>query len=163
MKHPGLVIFISLLINLSAFSQSPSKREDKNERLKIAAEMKESMINKLLKPWYPQSVDNMYGGFLSSFSYDFKPTGDQDKMIVTQARHTWTNAKAWMRYPGVAYYERGAKHGFEFLRTVMWDSTYGGFYQLVDRRGNVKEGEVPKTAYGNAFGIYALAAYYHAS
>jgi len=40
----------------------------------------------------------------------------------------------------------------------MWDKTNGGFYTLVDRKGNVKDLEA-KTSYGNAFGIYALAAY----
>jgi mannobiose 2-epimerase len=44
----------------------------------------------------------------------------------------------------------------------MWDKTYGGFYQLVDRQGKVKGGD-QKTAYGNAFGLYALAAYYKQS
>ncbi|MBK5280306.1 MAG: AGE family epimerase/isomerase, partial [Bacteroidia bacterium] len=43
------------------------------------------------------------------------------------------------------------------------DKTYGGFYTLVDRQGNVKGGDSTKTAYGNAFGIYALAAYYNSS
>jgi mannobiose 2-epimerase len=39
----------------------------------------------------------------------------------------------------------------------MWDKTYGGFYTMVDRKGNVIDST--KNAYGNAFGIYALAAY----
>jgi mannobiose 2-epimerase len=46
----------------------------------------------------------------------------------------------------------------------MWDKEYGGFYNLVDRQGSVKApGKATKEAYGNAFGIYALAAYYKAS
>ena len=44
----------------------------------------------------------------------------------------------------------------------MWDKVNGGFYTLVDRRGNVKDSP-EKTAYGNAFGIYASAAWYKAS
>jgi N-acyl-D-glucosamine 2-epimerase len=36
----------------------------------------------------------------------------------------------------------------------MWDKTYGGFYTMVDRKGNVIDST--KNAYGNAFGIYAL-------
>ena len=51
-----------------------------------------------------------------------------------------------------------------FLRDVMWDKTYGGFYSMVDRQGKDKsDPKVPKNAYGNAFAIYALAAYYKAS
>jgi mannobiose 2-epimerase len=131
-------------------------------RTQIADAMESSLKSEVLSKWYPQSIDTVDGGFISTYTYDFKPTGDQDKMIVTQARHTWTNAKLAERYPEVAYYKTGAKHGFEFLRDVMWDKTDGGFYWLVDKRGHVK-GDSNKTAYGNAFGIYALAAYFHQS
>ena len=135
-----------------------------DERTRIAAEMERSLKKELLDCWYPKCIDTAMGGFLSSFTYDFKPTGTQDKMIVTQARHTWTNAKASQLYPDVEYYKTGAHHGFQFLKNVMWDKTSGGFYTLVDRQGNVKERtDAPKEAYGNAFAIYALSAYYAAS
>jgi cellobiose epimerase len=133
-----------------------------DERSQIAAEMEKSIQTELLNAWYPKCIDTQYGGFLTTFTYDFKPTGEQDKMIVTQARHTWSNAKASLLYPQIKYYKAGATHGFRFLRDVMWDKTYGGFYTLVTRDGRVK-GDSSKTAYGNAFGIYALAAYYEAS
>ena len=126
--------------------------------------MQHSIQHELLNAWYPKSVDHEYGGFLSTFTYDFKPTGAQDKMIVTQARHVWSNAKAAEWYPANVSYKANARHGFYFLRDVMWDKTYGGFYTLVDRKGNVKQTELGlKMAYGNAFGIYALAAYYQCS
>jgi len=135
-----------------------------DEREPIAAAMEKSLRTETLDKWYPLAVDTAYGGFLSTFTFDFKPMGDQDKMIVTQARHVWTNAKAAERYPDVAQYKHNAHHGFLFLRDVMWDKTYGGFHTLVDRAGAVKSGpNEEKTAYGNAFGLYALAAYYHAS
>lgn len=134
------------------------------ERLRIAAEMDKSIRTELLNKWYPQSVDSTYGGFISTWTYDFKPTGPQDKFIVTQARHTWTTSKAAEFYPGIAYYLPCAKNGFQFLRDVMWDKTYGGFYNLVTRDGKDKSNpQAPKEAYGNAFAIYALAAYYKAS
>lgn len=125
--------------------------------------MENSLRNELLNKWYPQSMDTVYGGFLTTFTYDFKPTGQQDKMIVTQARHTWTNAKASQLYPAANYYKTGAKHGFRFLKDVMWDKKHGGFFTLVDRQGTVRNTDSAKTAYGNAFGIYALSAYYAAS
>jgi hypothetical protein len=102
-------------------------------------------------------MDTLYGGFLSTYTYDFKPTGDQNKFIVTQARHTWSTSKAAMRYPRIAYYKTCATNGYKFLHDVMWDKTYGGFYTMVDRKGNVIDST--KNAYGNAFGIYAVAAY----
>lgn len=154
--------FILLLISYVSFAQPKSLNQD--DRLQIAKEMENSIQTELLNKWYPQSVDSMYGGFLSTFTYDFKPSGPQDKMIVTQARHIWTTAKASELYPDVSYYKACSEHGFKFLRDVMWDKTYGGFYNLVDRQGNDKsDSKKPKEAYGNAFGIYALSAYYKAS
>ena len=131
------------------------------ERKQIASAIDKSIQTELLNKWYPQCVDSLYGGFITTYTYDFKPTGPQDKFIVTQARHTWSTARAAELYPGVPYYLKCSEHGFRFLRDVMWDKTNGGFYNLVDRQGNVKSDR--KEAYGNAFGIYALAAYYHAS
>ncbi|GGH01657.1 AGE family epimerase/isomerase [Mucilaginibacter phyllosphaerae] len=130
----------------------------------LAAEMRASMVNKLLKQWYPRAIDTMDGGFLSTFSYNFKPVGNQDKMIVTQARHIWSNAKAAQLFPDVKYYAYGAKHGYFFLRDVLWDKQYGGFYTYTDRQGKVKQSNfAQKEAYGNAFALYALAAYYQQS
>jgi mannobiose 2-epimerase len=82
-------------------------------------------------------------------------------MIVTQSRHTWVNAKAAMRYPEKKFYQEAAKIGFHFLADKMWDKQYGGFFTLVTRDGYLPPGSVVnKEAYGNAFGIYALCAYY---
>ncbi|MEO6289319.1 MAG: AGE family epimerase/isomerase [Ginsengibacter sp.] len=141
-----------------------AQKSNMDERLQLAKQMETSIQAELLNRWYPQCVDTIYGGYLSTFTYDFKPTGPQDKFIVTQARHTWTTAKASELYPGVPYYLEFSKIGFKFLRDAMWDKSYGGFYNLVDRQGNDKSNpQAPKDAYGNAFGIYALSAYFKAS
>ncbi len=140
------------------------KSTDLTEKQQIAAQMKISMVDKLLKPWYPASIDTTDGGFLSSFSYNFKPVGNQDKMIVTQARHIWSTSKAAEEFPEVKYYKEAASNGFQFLKNVMWDKEYGGFYTYVDKKGNVKNGGFsPKEAYGNSFAIYGLSAYYQMS
>ncbi len=137
-------------------------RAEKNEKIIIADKMEHHLKTEVLDKWYPLSIDTVDGGFLSNFSYDFQPAEKQEKMIVTQSRHVWTNAKASLKYPETEYYKEGSKHGYEFLRNKMWDSENGGFYWLVDKQGN-HMGDPMKTAYGNAFGIFALAAYYGAS
>lgn len=148
----------ALIVNLAPSVSAQNKPDD---RTRIAGEMEKSIRTEILNLWYPPCVDKEFGGFLSTLTYNFKPTGSQDKMIVTQARHTWTTAKAAERYPALTYYKDNARHGFLFLRDVMLDKQYGGFYTLVDRQGQVKsEG---KEVYGNAFGLYALSAYYHMS
>jgi mannobiose 2-epimerase len=146
-----------LLLPVAGLYAQPGRKD-------IADKMEWSIKHELLNKWYPQSVDSLYGGFLSTYTYDFKPSGDQEKFIVTQARHTWTTSKAAIYYPDHPEYLYCARQGFNYLRNVMWDKDYGGFYLLTDRKGNViNNGPVVKEAYGNAFAIFALAAYYEAS
>jgi mannobiose 2-epimerase len=155
----AIKLFLYCLFPVTAFAQTNTQ-----ERLQIAAAMDNSIKTELLNKWYPQSVDSLYGGFISTYTFDFKPTGPQDKFIVTQARHTWSTAKAAEFYPDQKYYLACSKNGFHFLRDVMWDKTYGGFYNMVTRDGKDKSNpKSPKEAYGNAFAIYALSAYYKAS
>jgi mannobiose 2-epimerase len=142
------------------FAQSESDGT-MTERKLIAKEMEQSLRHDLLDIYYPRTLDTVYGGFLSTFTYDFKTAGSQDKMIVTQSRHVWTNSKAAVRYPDNSYYLKDATAGFHFLADMMWDKQVGGFYTLVNRKGEIPPGDpADKNAYGNAFGIYALSAYY---
>jgi mannobiose 2-epimerase len=145
-----LVIFISV----SALGQ---KRQGSDS---ILAQMKIAAKNLLIDKSYPNNLDKEYGGYLSAFTYDFKPYGEQDKMIVTQARHIWSTSKAAQFYSDTSYIGM-ARHGYYFLRDKMWDKEYGGFYNLVTRNGQPKS--TMKEAYGNSFAIYGLAAYYAAS
>jgi len=159
MKMTKLILFFLVPALLQA-----QTNKNAAERRQIAASMDRSIKTELLNKWYPQSTDSLYGGFISTYTYDFKPVGPQDKFIVTQARHTWSTAKAAALYPDKKYYLDCSKNGFHFLRDVMWDKTYGGFYNLVTREGKDKSNPIaPKEAYGNAFAIYALSAYYKAS
>lgn len=134
--------------------------------------VKDSISSELMKAlngefdlWYPLAIDSVYGGYFSNINYEWKLEGPQTKMIVTQARHVWSNSNAASYYSDKNRYVKNAAHGFKFLKNVMWDSEFGGFYNLVNREGAaVKEnGNIIKRAYGNSFAIYGLAAYYKAS
>lgn len=126
----------------------------------IKTQMQYAAKQGLLDEYYPRNIDTADGGYLSTFSFDFKPVGAQDKMIVTQARNIWSTAKAAMFYHDTSYITM-SRHGFYFLRDKMWDKQYGGFYSLVTRDGTPKS--TIKEAYGNAFAIYGLSAYYECS
>src|SRR5690349_3860070 len=116
MKTTALVF--SILFSFFSLAQTRKAVVTNPERLELATAIERSMQVELLDKWYPQAVDSQYGGFLSTFTYDFKPTGPQDKFIVTQARHTWSTAKAAKLFPEKTFYLQCSKNGFQFLRDV---------------------------------------------
>ena len=148
---------IVVLVHSFAFSQ-------KADRGKIADEIEISLHAQLLDKWYPLSVDRDHGGYLSNFSFDFSPEEKQEKMIVSQARHLWSTSKAAIYFPEKEHYIENAKHGFRFIKDKFWDKEFGGFFTLLNQEGDVlPTGQEVKTAYGNAFAIYGLAAFFEAT
>src|SRR5258708_38781657 len=98
------LIFLSPLVGCSP--------NQKKARLKIESGTAIVLKAGVLDRWYPQSFETAYGGVLTTFTFDFKPVREQDKMIVTQARHTGTNAKATLHYHGRDTLLKGSRHGF---------------------------------------------------
>ena len=142
------------------FSNTASAQPLSAAQQKAYAQQIEGAFVQLLNACYPRTLDRESGGFYSTFSHDWQRIGNQDKMIVTQARHTWLPAKAAQLMPNQQQLPEAARHGFHFLRDVLWDQQHGGFYTWVASDGRPRNPNDPKTAYGNAFGIFALAAYY---
>lgn len=161
--------FLSVLLLSGLFACAPASQEEAREAqpaMSFPEELEFELNDNLLNVWYPKTMDTEMGGFLSNFTYDWQQMDRQEKMIVTQARHVWTLSKAAQLYPQDTFYLHAARHGYHFLKDKMWDQQYGGFYWLVDREGNPLMDHVNdklKRVYGNAFGIYALAAFYAAS
>jgi cellobiose epimerase len=158
-----------MMLLFSACTMGQTKTEERavdaqTNRYTIASEM-QHVLDGELNAWYPLSIDTSYGGFFSDINYKWELDGRQNKMIVTQARHVWSTANAAMFYQKDNTLRNVATQGVEFLKTKMWDQEFGGFYDLVNREGwPFKEnGQIVKRAYGNAFAIYGLAAYYHTS
>lgn len=164
MKRQVLLTGLAILL----FSCSAPVKDSPNSDQKIISELTESLNKGILDSWYPRTIDSISGGFLSDFDYKWEMKGPQNKMIVTQSRHVWTCSTVAEFYPEKKEdYLKIASHGFQFLKDKMWDERLGGFYNLVDRDGNAlksgKSDRIMKEAYGNAFGIYGLSAYYRVS
>ena len=129
---------------------------------KILFELLDNLQTQIIPKWYPLSLDKKYGGYFSNLSYDFKVMPDQDKMIVTQARHIWTLSKLAHLFNDESLLNY-AFHGFKFLKDKLWDNTFGGFYTIRNQEGYLTEYKGyldEKRTYGNAFAIYGLAALY---
>lgn len=164
-----LVVICFLVVFISFFGcQSDRTETDPNTTVdteKVAAEI-DSVLKDQYQLWYPRTVDNEYGGFLSRFTYDWQPEGPQDKFIVTQSRHVWSSSTIAYMDTSRRDFEQYGKYGYQFLKNIMWDQEYGGFYDMVSREGEViteEDDRIQKQLYGNAFAIYGLASYYRIS
>ena len=62
----------------------------------VEKEIDKLLFENMLPVWYPRVLDIGKGGYFSDFTYDWKPEGEQQKMIVTQARHVWSLAQLKM-------------------------------------------------------------------
>ena len=81
---------ITLLIGCSP----KEKKNTVTDNDALIAALETAAYEQLLDKWYPLAVDTVDGGFYSELTFDFKIGENQNKMIVTQARHVWTNAVA---------------------------------------------------------------------
>ena len=104
----------------------------------ILSELLYSLKDGILKNWYPLILDEESGGYFSNIGYDWKVLPEQDKMIVTQARHVWTLSKV-TPFLDEKIFRDYAYHGYRFLKSKMWDNEYGGFYQMRNRAGEMSE------------------------
>jgi mannobiose 2-epimerase len=63
-------------------------QNNKEERSQIANAIENSILHEMLNKWYPQNMDTSYGGFLTEFTYDFKPTSNQNKICYLRKQGT---------------------------------------------------------------------------
>jgi mannobiose 2-epimerase len=148
-----------MIFAAAAPGESQTIRDDVRQALET------TLQHHTIDPWYPAAIDVDSGGYFSNFDYQWNRKADQEKFIVTQARHVWTLSTLAEFFPDNSQYTEYAAHGYRFLRDKMWDVEHGGFFQLVGRTGEVigDPGNIQKRAYGNAFGLYALSAFYRIS
>ena len=161
-----IYLLAGVLIFTSCQQLAESDAEKTKTGLTLQEEVDYQLTNRLLEVWYPRTIDEEHGGFLTNFTHDWQQMDTHNKMIVSQARHLWTLSKAAAIYPEEPVYVEAARHAYDFLHEKMWDQENGGFYWLVSREGEPiydSPNNAFKRVYGNAFGIYALAAYYDLS
>jgi mannose/cellobiose epimerase-like protein (N-acyl-D-glucosamine 2-epimerase family) len=137
------------------------------EAYRKLADAAEALLRRdVLDVWFPRSVDGANGGFHASFARDWRPTPDSaGRFSVFQARMTWLASEIAVQRPDLRdRFLPIARHGFAYLRDVLWDKQAGGFFWGLDEHGKVSPMYTDgKHVYGNAFCLYALAAYYRAT
>jgi mannobiose 2-epimerase len=129
----------------------------KNEVLSLRDEAENHLVKELLPFWTTRMKDENHGGFITHFDRDGYDTGEDEKSLIAQTRCLYTISSAHRAGYGEGKLAALARHGADFLIDKMWDSKYGGFYWMMDRRGNVKTDR--KIIYGQSFAMYSLSEY----
>ncbi len=130
---------------------------NKTELQKYRNEAYHHLTEELLPFWTTRMKDETNGGFITHFDVNGNDTGEDEKSLIAQARCLYTLSSAHRAGYGNGQLAELAKHGTDFMLDKMWDKNYGGFYWMMDRKGNVKIDK--KIVYGLSFAIYSLSEY----
>jgi mannobiose 2-epimerase len=138
---------------------------NKDNYLKLAAEMETTLRRDVLSVWFPRAIDNENGGFYSNFTREWQRQKSDGKFSVFQGRMTWLAAQIVMKRPDLKnQFLPIVSHGLDYLGNVMWDKQYGGFFWGLDDKGQTTDRYTDgKHLYGNSFGLYGAAAAYQAT
>lgn len=129
----------------------------KEEISSLKKEAENHLLTELLPFWTSRMKDEVNGGFLTHFDKNGLDTGEDEKSLIAQTRCIYTISSAHRAGYGEGKLAYLAKHGVDFLIDKMWDRQYGGFYWMMNRKGEVKIDQ--KIIYGHSFAIYCLSEY----
>jgi len=146
---------------------SPSGRMPESDPIQIRSEMVETLKDALrchvMQAWFPRCLDLEQGGYFCDFDREWRPAGPQVRMLEFQARQTRVAARLALAFPAEGEWAEYARHGFRYLRDVMWDEEGGGgWFWLMDREGRPAAGAT-KHAHSGAYAVQACALVYAAT
>jgi len=118
------------------------------------------LLSDILPFWLKYSIDDEFGGFRGQISNDLTIDPHAAKGLILNARILWTFSKAFRVYRAPIYLAT-ARRAYDYLTRYFWDAEFGGVYWMLDYLG--KPHDTKKRIYGQAFTVYSLAEYYHAS
>ena len=130
---------------------------NKSEIKIFKQEAENHLLNELLPFWTARMIDHENGGYLTHFDKNGNDSGEDEKSLIAQTRCLYTCSSAHRAGYGNGQFAEMARHGVDFLINKMWDKEYGGFYWMMDRKGNLKIDK--KIIYGHSFAIYSLSEY----
>jgi mannobiose 2-epimerase len=126
----------------------------------LRQEVEKELRKDILPFWLKYAIDDEYGGFRGQIANDLTIDPHADKGLILNARILWTFSKAFSVYRAPEYLT-AARRAYGYLTRSFWDAEYGGVYWMLDYQG--KPHDTKKRIYGQAFTVYALAEYYHAT
>ena len=98
------------------------------------------LVNKLLPFWFDRSKDQESGGLITHFARHGNDSGENEKSLIAQTRMLYSFSNVFRSGYG-SMCKEFAKHGLDFLVNRMRDHRNGGFFRLVNRRGDILIGD----------------------
>lgn len=122
--------------------------------------LEQELQDNILGFWMKHTLDEQHGGFVGEIDNQLNIVEGAGKSLVLNARILWTFATAYRTYRKAEYLTI-AERAYGYLLEYFLDKEYGGLYWMVDAAG--APSQLKKQVYGQAFAIYALAEYHHAT
>lgn len=122
--------------------------------------LEKELHDNILSFWMKQTKDDTNGGFVGEIDNQLNIVPDAEKSLVLNARILWSFASAYRFYSKPEYLAM-AERAYSYLMNHFVDKEQGGLFWMVDVKGSPSQDK--KQVYGQAFAIYALAEFYHAT
>lgn len=152
------IFLFGLLSVISIFNLLGQKHPAELE--KLAAEVRENLVNNILPFWSQKMTDYRNGGFYGRIDGYDKLYPDADRGGILNARILWTFSAAF-RVLKDSSYLKIATHARDYILDKFIDKKYGGAFLSITASG--KPSDVRKQTYTQTFFIYALSEYYLAT
>jgi cellobiose epimerase len=129
-------------------------------RKQLRESIERELHGNLLPFWRERSLDHAGGGFVAEMANDGTLNGSASKGLILNARLLWTFSALYREMDD----DRDltlARRAYDYLANNFRDREHGGYVWRVGQDGKVLDRS--KKIYGQAFCIYALSEYYHAT
>lgn len=114
-------------------------------------------IEEVIVPWTEHGIDQEHGAYHSFLERDWTPYDSDHKFPGMIARHLFSYAVAYM-LSGEDTYRQQAQITYDYLVEKGWDPEYGGWYNELDRQGEVVDDA--KDLFMQTYAITGLTMYY---
>ncbi|HOW39124.1 MAG TPA: AGE family epimerase/isomerase [Bacteroidales bacterium] len=155
-KYTGLhadFLFIFLIITVLTACSNRKQSAD----IMDGEYWKNQGLNEIIPFWQKHIIDTVNGGFYLNLSREGDPLPPYDKHPAMTGRQIYAFCCAYL-LSGREEYLRTAELGVNYLLDYAWDKEYGGWYDLLDEKGNPKTDT--KTVPNQLYTDVGLAEYY---
>ena len=127
----------------------------------VLGKTEDYLTETLLPFWIQRSPDPAFGGFLTYFGPDGRPTGETTKTFLMQIRMLYAMAGAHRAGYGGGKCADLARMGSKFILDHYWDDKHEGWFWVANREG--RPTVMDKIGYGQCFAVYAFSESYLAT